>query len=78
MLAQNAAFDSTADPTPVNEAVALADVSLVLRQKFGVAVSYQRLWRAATEGAIPATRMGSRWFVFRSDLAAIALSFTLK
>jgi hypothetical protein len=43
-----------------------------LRESFGISAAYTVLWRAATEGRIPAIRHGSRWFVLEDDLPSIA------
>jgi hypothetical protein len=43
-----------------------------LRESFNINHPYTVLWRAATEGRIPAIRRGGRWFVLEGDLAQIA------
>jgi hypothetical protein len=50
----------------------LVVLAVRLRESFGINPPYIMLWRAATEGRIPALRHGSRWFVLEGDLARIA------
>lgn len=38
---------------------------------FQCGIEYQRLWRAAVRGAIPAHRIGGKWRVLPSDLPVI-------
>ena len=60
-----------------SEQIRLSSVPYELAQ-LGHNVSYQRLWRAATEGRIPTTRRGTHWLVDRADLTVIAEAFAPK
>ena len=60
-----------------SEQIRLSSVPYELAQ-LGYNVSYQRLWRAATEGRIPTTRRGTHWLVDRADLPAVAEAFASK
>lgn len=44
----------------------------ILREEHGVPAPYPRVWRAVTDGLIPAERTGRRWFVRERDLPLIA------
>jgi hypothetical protein len=44
----------------------------LLRTRFGVRISYQRLWSAVVAGDIPAEREGRAWLIKDEDMAAIA------
>lgn len=53
----------------------LTDLPRVLREN-GVIVKYHTCWRHATEGRIPAHRLGGRWFIDTANLDQIAAAFT--
>lgn len=44
-------------------------------REHGLEVGYHACWRAATDGHIPAEKVGARWLVRRSDLPAIVAAF---
>lgn len=41
----------------------------------GVVVGYNIIWRAATDGRIPAHKVGARWYVDCADISDIASAF---
>jgi hypothetical protein len=43
-----------------------------LRTRFGVRISYQRIWSAVVAGDIPAEREGRSWRIKDEDMAVIA------
>ena len=51
--------------------IALIEVPRALRE-FGVTASYHRVWNRVIDGRIPATKVGKRWMIARSDLPAAA------
>lgn len=55
--------------------IPLTDLPRLLRDN-GVEISYHTGWKAATEGRIPAHRMGGRWFIDTANLDQIAEAFT--
>ena len=59
--------------TPVNK-IKLSELPRRLRDEFGEAVSYRRLYTAVLDGIVPAERdaSGSRWLVDADDLPEIA------
>ena len=56
------------------EKIKLSEVPRRLRDEFGVAVSYRRVYTAVLDGTVPAERdaSGSRWIVDADDLPEIA------
>jgi len=50
----------------------LTEVLPELRQRYGIATTYHRLWVAVVEGRIPATRVGKRWKIRRGNLPRAA------
>ena len=54
--------------------IRLSELPRRLRDEFGVAVSYRRVYSAVLDGIVPAERDGSgaRWLVDADDLTAIA------
>jgi hypothetical protein len=55
----------------MTDTMPIIEVPRALRE-YGLATTYQRLWRAAVAGSIPAERVGKRWHVRTADLAIIA------
>ena len=41
-------------------------------REYGLATTYQRLWRAVVAGEVPAERVGKKWHVRTDDLPIIA------
>jgi hypothetical protein len=41
-------------------------------REYGLATTYQRLWRAVVAGEVPAERVGKKWHVRTADLPIIA------
>jgi hypothetical protein len=62
------------DHQPMTNFLSLTAVPLHLHEQ-GVTVTYNQIWRAATEGRIPAERVGGRLFVKTDDLAKVASVF---
>lgn len=54
--------------------IAIIDLPRALRAE-GIETTYNVVWRAASEGRIPAERHGKRWFVKASDLPLIVSAF---
>ena len=54
--------------------IKLSEVPRHLRNEFGVAVTYRRLYTAVLDGIIPAERdaSGTRWLIDKDDLPEIA------
>ncbi|RUQ34591.1 MAG: hypothetical protein EKK71_16090 [Candidatus Competibacteraceae bacterium] len=46
--------------------ISLVDAAIELRAQHGIAVSYQILWRHATDGVFPTCRVGGRRFATAS------------
>jgi hypothetical protein len=54
----------------------LIDLPRKLRETYGLDVTYHMAWRAVVDGALPATRVGSRWFIETADLPVISAAFS--
>ena len=54
--------------------IKLSELPRRLRDEFGVAISYRRIYTAVLDGIVPAERdaSGSRWIIDPDDLAEIA------
>lgn len=57
--------------------IALPNVPRELSQLTGRPVGYSRLYKSVLEGLVPAERDGSRWFMRRADLPAVASALGL-
>lgn len=57
--------------------IPLSDAPRLMRDA-GSTVSYQKLWRAAIAGTIPAQRVKGRWYIAADDLQMIAQTLTDK
>ena len=54
--------------------ISITDLPRELRAQ-KIDTTYNAVWRAASEGRIPAERHGKRWFVKASDLPKVAAFF---
>ena len=55
----------------MTDTVPIVEAPRALRE-YGLATTYQRLWRAVVAGDVPAERVGKKWHVRTADLAIIA------
>ena len=54
--------------------ISITDLPRALRAE-GIETTYNTVWRAASEGRIPAERHGKRWFVNTADLPKVQAFF---
>ena len=50
----------------------LIDTLQELHKIYKTPVTYDRIWRLATSGRVPAQRRGRRWYVLREHIPALA------
>ena len=55
----------------MTDTMPIIEVPRALRE-YGLATTYQRLWRAVVAGEVPAERVGKKWHVRTADLPIIA------
>ena len=60
--------------------IKLSEVPRHLRDEFGVAITYRRLYTAVLDGIVPAERddSGSRWLIDKADLPEIAKTLKIR